>query len=288
MKSSNPDLSMAIAMADAADVATLKWFSPNGVVSATKTDGSPVTEADVAAEIAVLEIVLDLFPRDGFLGEEVGELPGTSGRRWIVDGIDGTRHFAAGLPTWGTLIALENDDMIVLGVASSPAQDRRWWAIRGEGAFTGSCSDGSLGTPISVSTSQGLMADRVVTLPAFEDLSVDRQETIERFAGGRPADRLWSHQLLVAEGGLDMCIWFCGDIWDHAAPSLIVEEAGGRFTDHAGSKRLNTRTAIYSNGASHDEVLVAMSAGSGSYVNQAQRLSQNLRRSSPAQVNQRS
>lgn len=258
MKSSNSDFSLALAMADAADVATLKWWRPNGVPSATKVDGSTVTEADEAAERAALAVVLDACPSDGFLGEEVGERQGTSGRRWIVDGIDGTRHFAAGLPTWGTLIALEYHGVIVLGVASSPVQGRRWWAVRGEGAFTGSCSAGSSGKPIRVSTSQEFSTERIVTLPTFDELSLGRQEVIGRFAGGRPADRPWSHQLQVAEGGLDMCIWFCGDIWDHAAPSLIVEEAGGRFTDHAGGKRLNTRTAIYSNGAIHDEALAAI------------------------------
>lgn len=246
-------------MADAADLATLEWWSPDGVVSTTKADGSPVTEADVAAERALLGIVLDVCPSDGFVGEEVGERPGTSGRRWIVDGIDGTRFFAAGLPTWGTLIALEHNGVIVLGVASSPVQNRRWWAMRGEGAFAGACSPGSSGKPIRVSTSQGLTAERVVTKPAFEDLSAGRQETIARLAGGRPAHRPWSPMLMVAEGELDMCIWFCGDIWDHAAPSLIVEEAGGRFTDHEGGKRLSTRTAIYSNGAHHEEALAAIS-----------------------------
>ena len=86
----------------------------------------------MAAEEACLLLRRVARPDDGLLGEEVGERPGSSGRRWIVDGIDGTRFFAAGRPTWGTLIALEGDGEIVLGVSSSPAQDRRWWASRGK------------------------------------------------------------------------------------------------------------------------------------------------------------
>lgn len=105
----NVDLEVAFHLADAADSVTLRWWNPTGVASKAKLDGSPVTEADIAAEEAVLEAARESCPGDGFLGEEVGERPGTTGRRWIVDGIDGTRFFAAGAPTWGTLIALEWD-----------------------------------------------------------------------------------------------------------------------------------------------------------------------------------
>ena len=128
-----------------------------------------------------------------------------------------------------------------------------------DGAFTGSCTTAAVGASIRVSAGRGqLRAHRLVTKPTFAGLSAQHQAAIEALAGGRPDDGLWSHQLRVAEGELDMCIWFCGDTWDHAAPSVIVEEAGGRFTDHAGGKSLDTRTAIYSNGASHDEVLAAL------------------------------
>jgi histidinol-phosphatase len=77
-------------------------------------------------------------------------------------------------------------------------------------------------------------------------------------SGGQPKDRPWSQQARVADGELDVCIWFCGDIWDHAAPSILVEEAGGRFSDHQGGRRFDTRTAVYSNGLVHDKVLDAL------------------------------
>jgi histidinol-phosphatase len=251
------DLELAFRLVDMADAQTVRWWSESGVGSTTKDDGTPVTEADVAAETAMLGALREARPEDGFLGEEVGEYVGTSGRRWIADGIDGTRFFVAGNETWGTLLALEVEGAIVLGVSSSPVQKRRWWAERGAGAFTGP-SDGSTASRISVSKRSDPSPDRLVCLPAFDGLFPQRQQIVERLAGGRPIDRPWSHQNLVAEGEVDVCVWFAGDIWDHAAPSIIVEEAGGRFTDHCGGKRLDTRTAIYSNGPRHETVLNAL------------------------------
>lgn len=255
----NHDLQLAFDLADIADAITLRAWSPGGIRATAKADGSPVTEADIAAEAAVLAAVRDACPGDGFIGEEVGAHPGRINRRWIVDGIDGTRYFAAGLRTWGTLIALERDDQIVLGVSSSPAQDRRWWASRGEGAFTGRSESRSTATRLQVSAERPVVPELVLSLPAHGALATNERAFLERLAGGSPPDRPWSHQNQIAEGEADICVWFCGDIWDHAAPSIIVEEAGGRFSDHYGGRRLDTRTAIYTNGHRHDEVLAALS-----------------------------
>jgi histidinol-phosphatase len=254
----DPDLALAFRLADVADEVTTKWWGPDGVEFKEKLDGSPVTEADVAAEKAIRAALGRVCPGDTLIGEEVGGWPGTTGRRWIVDGIDGTRSFAAGLPTWGTLIALEVGGDIVLGMSSSPAQDRRWWATRGSGAFTGRSQDRSNDTRIHVSAVAELLPDRMATLPSHSALSDEGRKAVDRVAGGPSPDRPWSHQNRVAEGEIDVCIWFCGDIWDHAAPSILVEEAGGRFSDHLGGKRLDTRTAIYSNGVRHDDVLAAL------------------------------
>ena len=232
-----PDLALAFRLADLADTITLGWWMPTGVAWTLKDDGSPVTAADLAAEEAVLDAVRKACPDDAFVGEEVGEHPGTSGRRWIVDGIDGTRLFAAGRPEWGSLIALECDGDIILGVSSSPAQGRRWWATRGGGAFAGGTGHPSSGTRIQVSTHGELRAHRVCTLPGHDALPLRRQHMIEALAGGRPRDAPWSHQNRVAEGEIDLAVWFCGDIWDHAAPSILVEEAGGRFSDHQGGRK---------------------------------------------------
>ena len=103
------DLQLAFQLADIADATTLKSWSPTGVRSTAKADGSPVTDADIEAEQAMRTHLLASCPADGFVGEEIGEIIGTSGRRWIVDGIDGTRFFASGQRTWGTLVALERE-----------------------------------------------------------------------------------------------------------------------------------------------------------------------------------
>ncbi len=253
------DLGLALHLADVADAETMQRWSAGGVVAAAKQDGTPVTEADVAAEQAVLAAIREACPDDGFLGEEVGAKRGTNDRRWIVDGVDGTRFFAGGSQTWGTLIALEVAGQIVIGVSSSPAQDRRWWATRGGGAFTSSSRERKNVRRIQVAEPRPLRPDLVVTLPEFADLDARHQHLLHDLAGGAPAvGQHWSHQNRVAEGEVDLCVWLAGDIWDHAAPSIIVEEAGGRFSDHQGGRRLDTRTAIYSSGPIHDHVLDAL------------------------------
>ena len=248
------DLDLAFHLVDLADAETARRWNSRGQSSRMKGDGTPVTEADIAAEEAMARALRRARPADGFLGEEVGEHPGRDGRRWIADGIDGTRFFAAGRETWGTLLALEIDGRVVLGVSSSPIQGRRWWATRGLGAFTAR-TDGSNATQMRVSARTVASPDRVACLPSMDALSPGRQEGLEQLAGGRPVDHAWSHQNRVAGGEVDLCIWYAGDIWDHAAPSIIVEEAGGRFTDHCGGSRLDTRTAVYSNGIGHEQVL---------------------------------
>jgi histidinol-phosphatase len=256
------DLELAFRMVDAADDLTARTWKPGGLTATAKADGSPVTEADVAAEAAMLQTLRLHAPADAFLGEEIGEHPGHSGRRWIADGIDGTRFFAAGATTWGTLLALEVGGVVTVAVCSSPMQHRRWWATRGGGAFTGS-SDRSAARPLRVSTTAALDADQLACLPSFDGMSSQRQRALAELVGGRPSDVPWSQQCRVAEGELAACVWFAGDVWDHAAPSLIVEEAGGRFSDHAGGSRLDTRTAIYSNGHCHAAVLTAVAAAGG-------------------------
>lgn len=228
------DLELAFHLVDLADAETARRWNSRGQSSRMKGDGTPVTEADIAAEEAMVRALRRARPADGFLGEEVGEHPGRDGRRWIADGIDGTRFFAAGRETWGTLLA----------------------ATRGLGAFTAR-TGGSNATQMRVSARTVASPDRVACLPSIDALSPGRQEALEQLAGGRPVDHPWSHQNRVADGQVDLCIWDAGDIWDHAAPSIIVEEAGGRFTDHCGGSRLDTRTAVYSNGIGHEQVLDA-------------------------------
>lgn len=181
------DLELAFRMVDAADAVTSEAWAPGGVMASLKADGSPVTEADHAAERAMLAVLEREALDDEFVGEELGHNPGNSGRRWIADGIDGTRFFAAGAITWGTLLALEIDGSISVAVCSSPLQQRRWWAVRGGGAFTAS-ADLSVARPIQVDASASLTPDRVACLPRFESLEPQQQQRLERVVGGRPPE----------------------------------------------------------------------------------------------------
>ena len=125
------DLELAFLIVDAADAVTSEAWTPAEVTAVLKADGWPVTEADLAAERSTIAVLQRAAPDDGFVGEEFGRHPRSSGRRWIADGIDGTRFFAAGQRTWGTLLALKVDGSIAVAVCSSPLQQQRWWAVRG-------------------------------------------------------------------------------------------------------------------------------------------------------------
>src|SRR5436189_341787 len=144
----NDDLRLAHILADAADAGTMSRFKALDLKVETKPDMTPVSEADKAAEELIRGQLQRARPRDAVLGEEYG-LEGTGPRRWIVDPIDGTKNYVRGVPVWATLIALEEDGEVVLGVCSAPVLGRRWWAARGEGAFRD-------GEPIGVSSVRDL------------------------------------------------------------------------------------------------------------------------------------
>ena len=178
------------------------------------------------------------------LGEEFGVTGGGS-RRWIVDPIDGTRNYSRGIPVWATLIALEEDGAIRLGVVSAPALGRRWWAERGSGAFAN-------GDPIHVSR-VAQVEDAVLCFALEQPLPAVAQRCWHPRAYGD----FWAH-MLVAEGAVDGAIDAIGvKLWDLAAIQPIVEEAGGRFSDSDGIARVDGLSAISSNGLLHEALLEA-------------------------------
>ncbi|HKY68740.1 MAG TPA: inositol monophosphatase family protein, partial [Acidimicrobiales bacterium] len=128
------DLALALRLADAADALTGPAFTGEHLAHEIKPDGSPVSDTDLAVERRIVEILAADRPGDGVLGEEVGESGGRA-RRWVLDGIDGTVLFVAGVPGWSTQIALEVDGRPLVGVVTSGADGRRWWAARGTGAW---------------------------------------------------------------------------------------------------------------------------------------------------------
>ena len=237
-----PDLSLAHALADAADAISLARFRASDLVVETKPDLTPVTEADRAVEAAIRAALARERPDDGILGEEEGAT-GEGRRRWIVDPIDGTRNYSRGIPVWATLIALEEDGDLLLGLVSAPALGRRWWAERGAGAF----ADGE--------------AMRVSAVARVEDavlcfaLEQELPPLAHRCWHPRAYGDFWAH-MLVAEGVVDGAIDAIGvAVWDLAAIRPIVEEAGGTFTDRDGIARVDGGSAVSTNGLLHEALL---------------------------------
>lgn len=238
----SPDLTLALALADAADAISLGRFRASDLLVETKPDRTPVTEADRAVEESIRRRLASERPDDGMLGEEFG-ITGGGGRRWIVDPIDGTRNYSRGVPVWATLIALEEDGAVMLGVVSAPALGRRWWAERGAGAYVN-------GDPIRVSC-VARVEDAVLCFALEQPLP----EIAHRCWHPRAYGDFWAH-MLVAEGAADGAIDAIGvKIWDLAALQPIVEEAGGRLTDRQGVATADGGTAVSSNGLLHEALL---------------------------------
>jgi histidinol-phosphatase len=235
------DLELALRLADAADAISLPLFGTELAVE-RKPDLTPVTIADRAVEAELRRLLAEARPEDAILGEEEGR-SGTGRRRWLVDPIDGTRNFTRRIPVWATLVALEEDGLVRLGVVSAPALGRRWWAERGSGAFAD-------GTRIHVSTIAAI-EDAVLCFGLEEGLP----ELAARAWHVRGFGDFWAH-MLVAEGAVDGAFDAVGvSEWDLAAMQVIVEEAGGRFSDYAGEGRIDGGTALSSNGLLHDALL---------------------------------
>jgi histidinol-phosphatase len=241
----SPDLELARRLADAADAISLPHFR-TGLAIETKPDLTPVTEADRAVEVELRRILADERPDDAILGEEQGAA-GSGTRRWLLDPIDGTRNYARGIPIWATLIALEEEGVVRLGMVSAPALGRRWWAERGSGSF----ADGDQNHVSAIA----VVEDAVLSF----SMRGDAGTLAQRAWHARGLGDFWPY-MLVAEGAVDGAIDGPGvQEWDLAAMQVIVEEAGGRFSDYAGAARIDSGTAVASNGLVHDELLAAVS-----------------------------
>lgn len=252
------DVDLALHLADRADQVTMAAFRRPDLHVETKADLTPVSEADQAAESVIRDEVAKARPGDAVLGEEHGTT-GRGTRRWIIDPIDGTKNYVRGVPVWASLIALQVDGIATVGVVSAPALGRRWWAERGLGAFAG--VPGSTGTPIRVSEVSDLAAADLSgsTLSGWEPHGgVGRVLALAlRCAKDRAYGDFWSH-VLVAEGVCDIGLDPIADLWDLAALQVIVEEAGGRFTDLGGVARPDGGSAVSTNGLLHDHVLAVL------------------------------
>jgi histidinol-phosphatase len=252
------DLALALRLADAADELTGAAFTGDRLAHELKADGSPVSETDLAVERRIAGIVADERPGDGLLGEEVGE-SGPTARRWIVDGIDGTVLFVAGVPGWSTQIALEVGGRPVVGVVTSGADGRRWWAARGGGAW---CAPARDAPPVRIAASarRHLAGGRYTLIPPLVVLSSERRTAMAALGGDATYVAPSEHgALFVADGRVEACVQLGGGAWDFAGLAVIVEEAGGRFSDLSGAADIyGGGPAVFSNGAVHDAVLARL------------------------------
>ncbi|HEV8711904.1 MAG TPA: inositol monophosphatase family protein [Candidatus Binatia bacterium] len=248
-------LSAAVAAARAAGEIALQYFRTNLTVE-TKADHTPVTRADRECEARIVEFLSARFPDYGFLGEEFGERPGRINARWIIDPIDGTKNFIRGIPFFATLIALEEAGEVTTGVMHAPAVGDLLYARKGQGAFAN-------GRQVQVSAITDLR-DAMLIHGGLKDLKVRPcwqpfLRLVDTTARQRGFGDALGHSVVIcgqAEVALEPEI----KPWDVAATKIIVTEAGGRFSDFAGSPSIYTGSAVISNGHVHDQVLNLLEA----------------------------
>jgi histidinol-phosphatase len=246
---SSDDVQLAFDASEAAAELALAHFEA-GVSASLKADGTPVTEADRAVERLLRETLSAARPDDAFLGEELGQL-GESDRVWILDPIDGTGFFSRGDPNWRIHVALEIHGTTQLAVVISPALRRCWWATRGGGSFESSWPrEPSRTRRLQVSTTSTL--DEAV-LDALDDESRAR---LPANVARVPTSPLPLVELV--RGEIDAFLAERYYKWDHAPWILLVEEAGGYFTDPAGGQASDRGGGLYSNAMLHRQLLAAL------------------------------
>lgn len=254
------DLALAQRLADAADAITLTRFGAQDLQIDRKPDATPVTDADRAVESRIRELIGEVAPDDAVHGEEFADT-GSGPRRWILDPIDGTKNFLRGVPVWATLIALTVDGAVDTAVVSAPALGRRWWAVRGYGAWTSDPQLDDQSRRLTVSTVDQLVDASLSysSLGGWRDrglldefLSLHENTWRQRAFGD-----FWSY-MMVAEGIVDIAAEPEVPLYDLAAVSLVVSEAGGRFTNLDGAEGPGGGSAVATNNVLHSDVLTCL------------------------------
>jgi len=224
------DLRLAHVLADDADALSTARFKALDLHVMTKPDLTPVTDADQAVEEGIRRTLGRARPRDAVIGEETGST-GHSQRRWVIDPIDGTKNFVRGVPVWATLIGLMVDGEVVVGVVSAPQLNRRWWAMRDGGAWTGKSLLRATQCQVS---DVSRIEDASLSFASLDEW--EEQGRLEDFLAlsrrcwrTRAYGDFWSY-MLVAEGAVDLATEPELELYDMAALDVIVREAGGIFT----------------------------------------------------------
>lgn len=246
------DLELAHALADAADEITLGRFLSHDLRVTTKPDSTPVTDADQDVERVVRSMLASQRQHDAVLGEEEGG--SLEHRTWVIDPIDGTANYLRGVPVWATLIGLVVGDDVPLGLVSAPALGRRWWAAAGSGTWT--TFNGFAARRCHVSGVESVRDAFVsyASLGGWRSRPESLLPLLDAAWRTRGFGDFWSYMML-AEGAVDVATEPELALHDMAALVPIVTEAGGRFTDLAGSPGPFGGNAVATNGLLHDEVL---------------------------------
>ena len=254
MKSYSDELFFALEVCKNAGAIAMNYLE-KGFDVANKSDGTEVTKADKECEAYIRDRISKAYPGDSLLGEEEGESAAiTNGRQWIIDPIDGTSNYAKHMPIFATLLALEEDGEIVLGVVHAPAMAETYWAARGQGAFKN-------GMAISVSKIDSLSKGQVNYGEIKRLLSMGYWEGFTKIISNARRTRGFGDYLsfgTVFEGKADATIELGVKVWDLAPMKIIVEEAGGRFSDLSGGTSVREGSCVISNGLIHDEVLTML------------------------------
>ena len=250
----NDLLEFSVEIARTAGDITLKYFRRQPETH-KKADGSFVTIADREAEAFLRQAILKRFPDDGVVGEEEGERSGSSGRRWIIDPIDGTFAYVHGVPLFGVLIGLEVEGDYSLGVINIPALEEMVYAAKGVGCF-------SNGTPARVSATANL-EDALLLCTDFPACArYGFGAAANAFQQRAKTSRTWGDcygYVLVATGRADVMLDPIMNLWDCAALLPIMEEAGGTFTDWRGKRTAAAGNAVATNGVLFNEVMSVIS-----------------------------
>ncbi len=245
-------LAAAVEAARAAGEIAMKYYR-GGFEVTLKADHTPVTQADREAEQVIIEVLARTFPAHGFLGEEFGER-GPRDPRWIIDPIDGTKNFVRRIPFWSTLIALEEAGEITVGVVYNPATGELYTARRGAGARLN-------GAPVRVSGIGDLGRSHLLHAGLGILRTAGHWDAFVRLVDATDRQRGFGDYMgygFVAEGKAEIYLETDLKPWDLAPCKLLVEEAGGRFTDFAGRPTIYSGNALATNGRVHDAVLALL------------------------------
>ena len=255
-------LEFALDMCDTADAIALGAFRRDLVIE-TKPDRTFVTQADRGIEQELRSRIADTFPDHGIVGEEFGTSDPDASVRWYIDPIDGTHNFMRGVPLFGTLIGIERDGELQVGVVSAPALGGRWYARRGGAAWAGDTGRAGGDQPRRIGVSKvSAVRDMQLLYGSAQDVVASGKAPgfaalIDEVWRDRGFGDFWGYTL-VAEGAAEAMVESDLSSWDMAGPLVVVEEAGGRMTTFDGRRTIHERSALATNGILHDEVLARL------------------------------